>query len=174
MLNKIIFSLMLVVPFCSMAEVSEEAKYASFVVQVNLAKYSEKSDFCRNRMRSFTLSDTDTIKLKKLPKEAAAGLTKLLDDALLQCAQPEVFNLANSLLVLQEQNISEKSAAIEEQIYLIRKLVFSKTSIQPNIKYSKLSPELQSELNNVDFLKHPFDMFIVIEGAWGIPHNNTP
>lgn len=170
MLNKIIYPLLLALPFYSMAEISEEAKYASFVVQVNLTKYSEKSDFCRKKMRSFTLSSTERTHLKKLPKEASKGLTKLLDDALIQCTQPEIFNLANSLLILEEQNTLEKSSVIEEQVSLIRKLVFSKTSIQPNIEYSQLSPELQSELNQIDFLKHPFDMFVVIEGAWGAPH----
>ncbi|WP_432453306.1 MULTISPECIES: hypothetical protein [unclassified Agarivorans] len=170
MLNKIIFTLLLTLPFYSIAEISEEAKYASFLVQVNLTKYSEKSERCRNKMRSFTLSSTDRARLKKLPKEASKGLTKLLDDALLQCTQPEIFNLANSLLILEEQNALEKSSVIKEQVHLIRKLVFSKTSIQPNIEYSQLSPGLQSKLNKIDFLKYPFDMFVVIEGAWGLPH----
>ena len=161
---------MLVTSFYSIAEVSEETKYASFTVQVNLAKYSEKSDLCHNKMRNFTLSDVNKGKIQKLPKEAGVGLSKLLVDALLRCAQPEVFNLANSLLILQEQNSVEKSAVIEEQVYLIRKLVFSKTTIAPNIEYSKLSPEMQSKLNSIEFLKHPFDMIEVIEGAWGVPH----
>ena len=170
MLNKIILSLMLVTSFYSIAEVSEETKYASFAVQVNLAKYNEKSDICHNKMRSFTLSDVNKGKIQRLPKEAGVGLSKLLGDALLQCAQPEVFNLANSLLILQEQNSVEKSAVIEEQIYLIRKLVFSKTTIAANIEYSKLPPEIQSKLNAIDFLKYPFDIIEVIEGTWGVPH----
>jgi len=170
MLNKIIFSLVLLTSFYSTAEVSEKTKYASFVVQVNLAKYSEKNDICHKKMSDFTLSEVNKGNIQKLPKEAAAGLAKLLDDALLRCAQPEVFNLANSLLILQEQNSVEKSDVIEEQIYLIRTLVFSKTTITPNIVYSKLPPEIQSKLNSIDFLKHPFDIFKVIEGAWGVPH----
>lgn len=170
MLNKIALAMMLVAPFYTTAEVSEEAKYASFTVQVNLAKYNEKSDICHNKMRNFTLSEVNKKKIQKLPKEAGVGLSKLLSDALLRCAQPEIFNLANSLLILQEQNSVEKSAVIEEQVFLIRKLVFSRSSILSNVEYSKLSPEIQSELDSIEFLKQPFDLFKVIEGAWGVPH----
>ncbi len=170
MLNKIFVSLTFMVSLNAIAEVSENAKYASFQVQVNLAKYQSKSEACHNKMKSFVLSDSDKIKVQALPKEAGAGLAKLLDDALTQCAQPEIFNLASSLLLLQEQNLVDKSKEIEEQIFLIRKLVFSKTSISPQIEFDKLPSNIKSDLNKICFLKQPFDLFQVIEGAWGMPN----
>jgi len=120
-------------------------------------------------MKAFVLSDNDKKQIQSLPKEAGAGLGKILDDALIQCTQPEIFNLASSLLLLQEQNVVEKSKEIEEQILVIRQLIFSKTSITTTIEYEKLPVKTKADLNKIDFLKKPFDLFQVIEGAWGVP-----
>lgn len=170
MLNKIFFLFILVFPLHSIAEISKEAKYASYNLQVNLAKYKAKSEVCHRKMKSFILTHNDMVKMKSLPREAGMGLGKLLDDAITKCSQPEVFNLANSLLLLQEQNLVDKSNDIQEQIFIIRKLVFSKNSILAKIEYEKLSSKLKLDLDAIDFLKQPFDLFQVIENSWGEPN----
>jgi len=172
MLNEGVFLLSLLTSMSSISEVSkvsEEAKYASFDVQVNLEKYKSKSQICHQKMKDFVLSDKDKKQIQSLPKEAGVGLGKILDDALIQCSQPEIFNLASSLLLLQEQNVVEKSKEIEEQILVIRQLIFSKTSITTKLEYEKLPVKTKADLNEIDFLKKPFDLFRVIEGAWGVP-----
>lgn len=170
MLNKCIIAFIFLIPLLAMADISEDGKYASSLVQINLSKYQKKSEICHQSMKKFSLSDIDKIKMQSLPREAGFALGKLLDDALNQCAQPEIFNLANSLLLLQEQNLLEKSGAINNQIEVIRKLVFSKTSLSTKAEYDKLSPKIKYDLAEIDFLKKPFDLFVVIEGVWGIPN----
>ncbi|NMH66587.1 hypothetical protein [Shewanella salipaludis] len=151
------------------AAVSEDGKFASLMVQVNLTKYERKSGLCHQQMRNFKLREEDKIQLKALPHEASDALGKLLDDALNSCAQPELFNLSKSILVLEEQNKLDNSTAITSQIEGIRKLIFSKNIIAEERAYDNLPISLKEKLEKIEFLKKPFDLFEVIEQAWDAP-----
>lgn len=169
MLSKVLPILFLLLTFSSCAEISEEGKYASFMVQVNFDKYGDKIDLCREKRRNFKLTDGQLKQMKAIPKEANAGIPKLLDDAMDQCGQPELFNLTKSLLLLEKYNETDKSKVFQEQIDTIKMLIVSPVSISNEMNYEKLSPEHKEALGKVEFLKYPFDPFVLLEEVWGAP-----
>jgi len=139
MLNKCIVIFFLLISFMAKAEISEDGKYATLMLQVNLAKYDNKSSHCFKH------------------------------DALYNCAQPEVFNLARAILILQEQNKVEKSQAISEQIKNIRLLVFPKSTVASAREYENLTENIKTQLESIESLKKPFNPMVIIEQVWGAP-----
>jgi hypothetical protein len=169
MLNKCIVIFVLFVSFMAKAEISEDGKYATLMLQVNLAKYENKSSHCFKQVTEFTLPESDMLKLKTMPREIAGVLGKLFDDALYNCAQPEVFNLARAILTLQEQNKIEKSQAISKQIKNIRLLVFPKSTVASAREYENITENIKNQLESIESLKKPFNPMVIIEQVWGAP-----
>ena len=79
------------------------------------------------------------------------------------CVQPELFELSQTLLQLQELNKSEKNEVIEEQIILIRQLVFTGSDISNQRFYDSLSDSEKQILEGIPSFKKPFDSLQVLE-----------
>ncbi|OLQ81687.1 hypothetical protein BIT28_26740 [Photobacterium proteolyticum] len=163
MLNRFLLLALCLLSFSAHSELTEEMKYGSVLLQINVAKFEEKQTECMSRVRDYRLPVEEREVLKKLDTSISKGLYFLYKKSFDDCTQPELFELSQTLLQLQELNKKENNKIINEQIRLIRQLVFTGSDISNQRFYDSLSEFEKEILESIPSFKKPFDSLQVLD-----------
>ncbi|MGF1733686.1 hypothetical protein [Photobacterium kasasachensis] len=168
--NKSLLLILYLLSFSVYADLTEEMKYGSILLQVKVAKFEEKQTECMARVKNYRLPDEEKDVLKKLDVSISKGLYHLYKQSFDDCTQPELFELSQTLLQLQELNKRVENKVIEEQINLIRQLVFTGSDISNQRFYDSLLASEKQILEGIQSFKEPFDSLQVLEAIQGLSH----
>lgn len=83
--------------------------------------------------------------------------------------QPELSEIATSLLVLQELNEKEQSQQLAVKIHAVRNTMFGAGKLAEEMEYNALPAETKQVLDSIAAFQQPFDAIALFEDVWGAP-----
>lgn len=165
--NKYLF--LFLTPSLSFANISAEAEYGVSVLETQYSQAEAKVEVCKKSEESAQFTQAEKDALKTIPREHSVAIAYLSKQAWETCMQPELSEIASSLLTLQELNKQEQSQQLEIKINAIRNILFGGGRLAEEIEYNALPAETKQVLNNIDALQQPFNAMTLFEDVWGAP-----
>ena len=156
-------------PSLCFANISADAEYGVSVLdaQYNLAE--AKVDICKQHETKAQFTQAEKDALKVIPKEHSIAVAYLAKQAWEVCMQPELSEVAASLLVLQELNEKEQSQQLAVKINAVRNILFGGGKLVKEMQYNALPAETKKILNSISTFQQPFDAIALFEDVWGAP-----
>ena len=157
------------IPSLCFANISAEAEYGVSVLDAQYDLAETKVDICKQHETKALFTQAEKDALKVIPRDQSIAVIYLAKQAWEGCMQPELSEVAVSLLVLQELNEKEQSQQLAVKINAVRNILFGGRKLTKEMQYNALPTETKQILNSISTFQQPFDAMALFEDVWGAP-----